>query len=247
MAHHSSQYPGAAQSPGVHQCPDVIQPRRRPPALFMSTHAMHANNGHRQPESAAQARPKHSILWIDGIGGFLLWDKPELVLGQAFAESRADLGIVGDLSRQAAAIRRLGTDYLLQPLQATRLNGLAIDRPQLLRDGGLIELGNSVKIRFLRPNALSGTARLEMASIHRWQPNVDAIILYSDCCIMGPRAGSHILCSEWKGEALLVQKSGQWQMRTGEEVLVNDQKLRGQFAVSPGTRVRGEDFSFSLE
>lgn len=208
---------------------------------------MHANNGHRQPDATAQARPKHSILWIDGIGGYLLWDKPELVLGQAFAESRADVGIVGDLSRQAAAIRRLGADYLLQPLQATRLAGQAIDRPQLLRDGAIIELGNSVKLRFRRPNSLSGTARLELASIHRWQPSVDAVLLLADCCIMGPRAGSHILCSEWPSESLLVPKSGQWQMRTGEEVLVNDQKLRGQFAVSPGTRVRGEHFSLSFE
>jgi hypothetical protein len=157
------------------------------------------------------------------------------------------VGIVGDLSRQAAVIRRLGTDYLLQPLQATRLSGQTIDRPQLLRDAAVIELGNSVKIRFRRPNALSGTARLEMASIHRWQPNVDAVLLLSDCCIMGPRVGSHIPGSEWKSEALLVPKNGGWQMRTGEEVLVNDQKLRGQFAVSAGTRVRGEDFSLSFE
>lgn len=219
----------------------------KPSALPMSTHVMHANDDRRPPAGPTQSSAKHSILWIDGIGGYLLWDKPELVLGQAFAESRADVGIVGDLSRQAAVIRRLGTDYLLQPLQATRLGGQAIDRPQLLRDCALIELGNSVKIRFRRPNALSGTARLEMASIHRWQPHVDAVVLFADCCIAGPRVGSHIECSQWKSEALLVQKSGQWQMRTGEEVLVNDQKLRGQFAVASGTRVRGEDFSLSFE
>ncbi|MGN6544007.1 MAG: hypothetical protein ACTHK7_03085 [Aureliella sp.] len=218
----------------------------KPSALPMSTHVMHAYDD-RRPKSSQQPPPKHSILWIDGIGGYLLWDKPELVLGQAFAESRADVGIVGDLSRQAAVVRRLGTDYLLQPLQATKLAGQSIDRPQLLRDGAMIELGNSVKLRFRRPNALSGTARLEIASIHRWQPNVDAIVLLSDCCIMGARAGSHIDCSQWKNEVLLVSRNGQWQMRTGEEVLVNDQKQRGQFAVASGTRVRGEDFSLSFE
>lgn len=218
-----------------------------PSAVSKSTHAMHANNDRRQPENLVPGRFKHSLLWIDGIGGYMLWDKPDLVLGQAFAESRADVGIVGDLSRQAAAIRRLGSDYLLQPLQATKLSGQTIERPQLLRDGALIELGNSVKIRFRRPNALSGTATLQMASIHRWQPNVDAIVLLADCCILGPRAGSHIECNQWKNEALLVPKSGQWQMRTGEEVMVNDQKVRGQFSVASGTRVRGEDFSLSFE
>jgi hypothetical protein len=210
----------------------------------MSTFAMHAHN---TPTHGTAASPKHSILWIDGIGGYLLWDKPELVLGQAFSESRADVGIMGDLSRQAVAVRRMGTDYLLQPLQATRLNGVTIDRPQLLRDGSLIELGNTVKIRFVRPNALSGTARLEMASIHRWKPNVDAIMLLSDCCILGPRVGSHIPCPNWQSELLLVQKAGLWQMRTAVDVLVNDEKCRGQFPVASGIHVSGEDFSLSFE
>ncbi len=78
-------------------------------------------------------------------------DKPELVLGQAFADGHADVGITGDLSRRAAIIRRMGSDYLIQPLQTTRLNGVAIDRAQLLRDGAVIELGSSVKLRFVRP------------------------------------------------------------------------------------------------
>jgi hypothetical protein len=203
------------------------------------------------PNAAAEAGTsissrQHTILWIDGIGGYLLWDKPELVLGQAFAESRADIGIVGDLSRQAAALRRVGTDYLLQPLQNTTINAVPIDRPQLLRDGMIIGLGNSVRILFRRPNALSGTATLEMASIHRWKPTVDAIVLLADCCILGPRAGSHIPCSDWRSEVLLLPKGSQWQIRTSEEVQIGGEKLRGQLPLPAGTRVRGEDFSFSL-
>jgi hypothetical protein len=197
--------------------------------------------------SSATHSPVHSIVWIDGIGGYLLWDKSELVLGQAFAESHADVGIVGDLSRRAAVVRRLGSDYLIQPLQPTRLNGVAIDRPQLLRDGAIIELGSSVKIRFHRPNALSGTARLEMASIHRWKPTVDAILLLADCGIIGPRAGSHIACPEWRNEVLLVQKSGKWHIRTAAEVQVDGQSVKGQFPIGSGTRVRGDDFSLSFE
>ena len=224
---------------------------KSPAALSVSTHTMVSptgrNDAHKITAPSTSSAPKHSILWIDGIGGYLLWDKPELVLGQAFAESRADVGIVGDLSRQAAALRRLGTDYLLQPLQSTKVNGSVIDRPQLLRDGTIIELGSSVKLQFQRPNSLSGTARLEMVSIHRWKPTVDAVLLLSDCCIIGPRAGSHIACSDWSNEIVLVQKGSQWQMRAATEVQVNGQRTRGQFPVSPGTHVRGEDFSLSFE
>ena len=217
----------------------------RPSARTLSTHAMHANNDSR--DSSASTPVRHLVLWIDGVGGYLLWDKAEVVLGQAFAESRADVGITGDLSRQAAAVRRIGSDYLLQPLQETRLNGVAIDRPQLLRDASVVELGKSVKVRFRKPNALSGTARLEMASIHRWKPNVDAVVLMADCCIVGPRSTSHIVCPQWRNELLLVQKAGQWQMRIAEEVQVNGQRIQGQFPIAAGIRVRGEDFSLSIE
>jgi hypothetical protein len=62
------------------------------------------------------------VLWIDGIGGFLCCDRDEILIGQAINGSAADIGIVGDLSRQAAAIRRSGGDYLLQPLQQMWLN-----------------------------------------------------------------------------------------------------------------------------
>lgn len=230
----------------------MMQPKHN--ALNLSTQAMH---GHANAKSAtdSMAASKHAIMWIDGVGGFLLWDKPELVLGQAYADSHADIGITGDLSRRAAVIRRMGSDYLLQPLQATCLNGQPIDRPQLLRDGTLIELGNTVKLRFRKPNALSGTARLEMASIHRWKPNVDAVLLLADCCMVGPRAGSHVPCSDWRNEVLLVQKPGgtapapynNWQLRIAEEVQVNGLAMRGQFAIGPDTHIRGEDFSLSFE
>ncbi len=163
-------------------------------ALTQSYFSMFGLHGNSSP---SPANNHHSIVWIDGVGGYLLWDKPELVIGQAFAEARCDVGIVGDISRQAISIRRMESDYLLQPLQATKLNGVTIDRSQLLKDNALIEIGNSVKVRFRRPNTLSGTCRLEMVSIHRWKPTVDAIIMLADCCIMGPKPGSHIQCAEW--------------------------------------------------
>lgn len=251
---------GASEPPFVNQplgavkgSVAMMQPKHN--ALLMSTHAMQSETADGQKRVDTVASTKHAIMWIDGIGGYLLWDKPELVLGQAFTESHADIGITGDLSRRAAVIRRMGSDYLLQPLQATQLNGQVIDRPQLLRDGTLIEIGNSVKLKFRKPNSLSGTARLEMASIHRWKPNVDAVLLLADCCMIGPRAGSHVPCSDWRNEVLLVQKTGgtapapysNWQLRIAEEVQVNGQKMRGQFAIGPETHIRGEDFSLSFE
>ncbi|MFO1064757.1 MAG: FHA domain-containing protein [Pirellulales bacterium] len=224
----------------------------RSATVLLSTHVMNLRgldrvSRLRQDEDARSSATAYHIVWIDGVGGYLLWDRNELVIGQAFAGSGADIGIVGDLSRQAAAIRRIGGDYLLQPLQRTSLNGHVIDRSQLLSDQSRIELGQSVKMDFRRPNPLSATARLEIAGIHRWQPYVDAVVLLADCCILGPRPGSHIECREWSSELMLIQKGAQWHFKTGVDVDVNGRTQRGTFPVVRGMNVRGEDFSLSIE
>ena len=143
------------------------------------------------------------VLWIDGIGGFLCCDQDEVVLGQAINGSLADLGIVGDLSRQAAAIRRSGDDYLLQPLQQMWLDESPVDRPQLLRDGAVLQLGRRVRVGFSKPNPLSATARLDMLSLNKWKPSVDGVLLLADSCVIGPNPGSHVKCPLWKQELLM--------------------------------------------
>jgi hypothetical protein len=193
------------------------------------------------------AHNAQTILWIDGIGGYLLWQKPELVLGQAFGQGMADVGIVGDVNRQAASVRRIGGDYLLQPFQSTRIDGQQVERPQLLRDGAVIELGASVKLVFRRPNPLSATARLELHSIHRWRPTVDAVLLVAECCLLGNQPGSHIPCRDWNHEMVLIPKGEQWQLKSQVEMLVDGTAHHGAVAISRGMRVRGEDFSLSLE
>ncbi|MCR9291500.1 MAG: FHA domain-containing protein [bacterium] len=191
-------------------------------------------------------QPKR-ILWIDGVGGYLLIDKEEVVIGQANSSSAADIRIVGDVSRQAAAIRRSAGDYLLQPLQPTMVNGVAIDRPLLLNDQDEIRLGERVRVKFAKPNPLSGTASLSMESLHRFKPHVDGVLLMSDSCIIGPNTGSHVMCPTWTSELLLFRHSNDWFFRSLEEVEVDGVPLKGQIPMVAGMRMRGEDFSLSIE
>jgi hypothetical protein len=192
------------------------------------------------------SRPSR-ILWIDGVGGFLCCDRDEVILGQAVGNSEVDISIVGDLSRQAAAIRRSGGDYLLQPLQQMTLNDRPVDRAQLLQDGNVLSLGRRVKVKFSKSNALSATARLDLISLNRWKPSVDGVLLLADSCIIGPNAGSHVLCPGWKSELLMFRHGEGWCFRTLAEVDVNGQKIRGQIPIVAGMRIRGEDFSLSVE
>lgn len=187
------------------------------------------------------------VLWIDGVGGYLLLDKDEILIGQALSGSSADLRIVGDLSRQAAAIRRSEGDYLIQPLQPTRINGLPIDRPQILSDGCEIQLGERVRLAFAQPSPLSHTARLKLVSLNKFRPTVDGVLLLSDSCVLGPSPGSHIHCPTWKTEILMFRHNDGWYFRTLEKVEVDGMSTEGQIPLVSGMRMKGEDFSLSVE
>lgn len=193
---------------------------------------------------------RRRILWVDGVGGYLLAGRDEVTLGQAIAGNSADIGIVGDIRRKAGAIRRSGGDYLLQPLQATLLNGQEIDRAQLLRHNDLIQFGERVRLRFTQPHPLSATARLDMVGLGKFQPHVDAVLLMADSCLIGPQANCHVRCPQWdpaSAPLTLVQHSQDWFFNATQELLVHGIPQRGLIAAVPGLRLCGADFSLSIE
>ncbi|MEM8736253.1 MAG: FHA domain-containing protein [Planctomycetota bacterium] len=190
---------------------------------------------------------KQQILWIDGVGGFLMLDQDEVVLGQAVSADAIDIRIVGDVRRQAAAIRRDHGDYLLQPLQPTKVNGVSVERPQLLANADIVQFGERVQVQFNMPNPLSATAKLELASLNKFKPNVDGVLLLSDSCILGPGPGSHVLCPSWNHELLMFRHGEKWYFRTLEDVEVNGKSAKGQIPIESGMRLKGGDFSLSIE
>lgn len=215
------------------------------PALTQTAHAHGIKARQLLAESSAGTRRR--ILWIDGVGGYLLVERDELLIGQAVSGSPADVRIVGDLSRQACAVKRTAGDYLLQPLQAMRLDGKVVEKPQLLRHDSVMQLGSRVQLKFTHPNPLSATARLDLTSLHQFKPHVDGVILLADSCVLGPSANSHVVCPSWKFELLIYRQAGEWRIRGPAEVEVNGQRVQGEIPFVAGMRVRGEDFSLSVE
>lgn len=201
-----------------------------------------------QPSSnCTGSKYQHPILWIDGVGGFLLLDRDELLIGQAIAGGHQDISVVGDLSRQAAVIQRVQSDYLIQPLQETSVDGRLIAGPHLLATGQTLAWGPRVRMKFTKPHPLSSSARLDLVSQHRFQPRVDGVILLADSCILGPSSTCHVHCPQWSQDLLMFRSSGQWYFRALDELEVNGLPQTGQIALSSGLRVRGSDFSFSVE
>jgi hypothetical protein len=198
-------------------------------------------------ESAARSAGPRFFLWIDGVGGYLICEGDEVVIGQPAAGGQIDVPILGDISRQHARIHRNGEGYLLQPLRKTKVAGRPVEGWHTLADGQLIELGEGVQLRFRRPHALSTTARLEFASHHRTQPASDAVLLVSDSFIVGPAANSHIVCRDWRRQLVIFRQEGELWCRTAGRFQVDGRTCEGEGQLTRRSQVIGDDFSMSLE
>lgn len=192
-------------------------------------------------------RPEQRILWVDGVGGYLVCDQSELIVGQAMPGNPVDLPIVGDISRRAAVIRRSEDVYLLQPLQKLAVNGTPIDRTTLLRHGDAIQIGDRTQLQFTKPHPLSASALVTLTSNHRWQPAVDGVLLLAESCVLGPKLTSHIHCHPWSGEVILFKNRDQLMCRSSLPIEWKGQETTEPIALSDGGRARGPDFSFCLE
>jgi len=196
---------------------------------------------------------KPKILWIDGVGSFAMCDSDEVAIGQAFPGNDVDLAIRGDISRKACIIRRKGEDHLIQPFQTTSIDGQVLQRPAILRSGSILRIGDRVELRYIRPTLLSGTARIELLSSHRWQPVLSAAILLGDSCIIGPNPDSHVVCLpprglDWKGRFLWFRQAEGWMCKGVDcpGLALGDVPISAPFKLETGLRVQSDVASWTL-
>jgi len=197
------------------------------------------------PHAAAKA-PERFLLWVDGVGGFLVCLDDEIVLGQASPGNAIAVPILADLSRQHARIRR-EDGYLIEPLGEVWIDGKKIHRTTVLTDGEEIRLGDGVCFRFRQPHALSSTARLELLSRHRTQPAADGILLMAESCVLGPKWQNHIVCRDWSKDVVLYRRDGALYCRAMEGIEVDGRFCEEQERLNWDSHVAGSDFSLSLE
>lgn len=154
--------------------------------------------------------------------------------------------ILGDLSRRHAVIRRDGEGYWLEPLRETRLDGQALNQPTTLDDHRVIELGG-VRLRFRRPHPLSATARLEPISLHRTQPHTDGVLLMADTCILSREQSAHVTVPELDGQVILFRQGSGLACSAPGYLEIDGKPHSRRGPVGLGSRVIGDNFSFTLE
>jgi hypothetical protein len=187
------------------------------------------------------------LLWVDAVGGFLVCESSEVVIGQPVPGSSVDIPILGDLSRRHAVIRRDAGGYLLEPLRHTLVHGRPASGSVPLADGSLIEMGEGVRLRFRKPHALSASARLEFVSRHRTQPAADAVLLMAESLILGAGSNCHVQCRDWSRDVVLYRHGDARHFRTAGHFTIDGIDYEGRGPLTNNARVAGDGFSLSLE
>jgi hypothetical protein len=214
---------------------------------------MRAHPVQRRPAKPVEARPEsdrpdqRQMVWIDGVGGYLLCSAEELLIGAPSSDSGVSIPIVGDISRRAAVLHRRESDFIIQPIGDVRLNGHRLSRPQLLRDQDLVQLGSQVQMRVAKPHPLSGTLRLDLVSRHRTEPSCDGIILLADTCVLSSAANAHIPCPSWAHELVLFRRDDQLLLRSSVPLAADGQAVGERTVVPARGRLEGEQFAISFE
>lgn len=198
-------------------------------------------------KTSAELTAARFLLWIDGVGGYLACTAESVVLGQPSQPTVADVPIWGDLSRKHAVLHRDSEGYIIEPVREVRLSDHRLTKPGLMADGQVLQLGNSVRVRFRQPHPLSRSARLEWVSHHRTQPATDGVVLLAETCLLGPGKQNHIVCPNWTHDLILFRHGGQWHARCAVSLQIDGETFRGKGPLREHSRIQFPGGSVCVE
>jgi hypothetical protein len=186
------------------------------------------------------------LLWIDGVGGFLVCLNNRVTLGQATPDAVVDVPFYADLSRVHANLTRDGGNYLVEASRAIQVNGQNAERV-VLQPGDRLTLGGSCQLQFTQPVPVSATARLDIVSGHRLSLAVDAVLLMADTLVMGPGTQVHIRVPDMKQSVVLFRQKENLGLRCPGPFTANGMRCQDRGDLGPTSKVVLEECSFALE
>jgi len=186
------------------------------------------------------------LLWIDGVGGYLVCLAARLTLGQATPDGYVDVPLYADVSRLHAALTRENGSYLLEAMRPVQVNGQGVEKA-LLRPNDRITLGTTCQLQFRQPAPVSASARLDLTSGQRLPLSVDGIILMADTLLLGPGQQVHVAMPDLKHPVVLYRHKDGLGVRCPGPMVIDGQRCQERGLLRPTSSVSGEDFSFAVE
>jgi tetratricopeptide (TPR) repeat protein len=182
--------------------------------------------------SAADGPPPRLLLWVDGVGGFLVCLSTRVTFGQAAAEALVDV--------------RDAEGYMLEGIKALQVNSQPVTRA-LLRQGDRITLGTSCQVVFRQPVPVSTTARLDIVSGHRLPLAVDGVLLMGDSLVIGPGPQAHIVVPDLNAPVVLFRHKDGIAVRGRGPLTVDGERFADKALLRARSVVAGEEIAFAVE
>jgi hypothetical protein len=194
----------------------------------------------------AQPTGERLLLWIDGVGGYLLCLGTRVTLGQATPDAYVDVPLFADVSRLHAALTRDSEGYLLEATRSLLVNGRPVEKA-LLQSGDRITLGGSCQLQFRQPVPVSASARLDLVSGHRLPLTVDGVLLMAETLILGPGPQAHVVMPDLPQPIVLYRQKDGLGVRFAGNLTIDGQRYRERGILRPQSTVAGDEFAFALE
>ncbi len=194
-----------------------------------------------------QCNVRSFMLWVDGVGGYLVCTWPQVTIGRSVERSEVDIPIQADIRRRHLRIKRSANGYLAEPLEINKPDDSSVTRPTILGHGQKFDLGGGVQARFSMPHPLGGSARIDLISRHRTDPWSDAILLLGDALMIGPFESHHVRSPRLSEELLLFRRGNEIVLRAPGAYELDGETKTGDITVNRNMRLVGEGYSVSLE
>jgi tetratricopeptide (TPR) repeat protein len=200
-----------------------------------------------KPAEGERAEPtERFLLWVDGVGGYLVCLANRVTLGQATPDGYVDVPLYADVSRLHAALTRENGSYVLEAMRSVQVNGQVVEKA-LLRPNDRVTLGTACQVQFRQPAPVSASARLDLTSGQRLPLSVDGVILMADTLLLGPGQGVHVAVPDLKHPVVLYRHKDGLGVRCPGPFLIDGQRCQERGLLRPTSSVSGEDFSLALE
>jgi len=191
--------------------------------------------------------PKRFLLWVDGVGGYLVCLSSRVTFGQATADGPVDVPLFAEVSRTHAEVTRDGEGYVIESGRGIRINGDETKRA-VLAPGDRVTLGSSCQFLFHKPVAVSSSVRLELTSGHRLPVAVDGVLLMGNELMLGPGPESHIELPGLETPVLIYRSKDGLSVRVPDLKFTIDDRPHLDRAILPLPAVVSCDaFTFALE
>jgi tetratricopeptide (TPR) repeat protein len=198
------------------------------------------------PRPASEPPAQRFLLWVDGVGGFLVCLGARVTIGQATPDAFVDVPVFADISRVHAAVTRDAEGYLFEAQRMSQVNGQPAEKA-LLRPGDRLTLGATCTLQFTQPVPVSATARLDLTSGQRMPLAVDAVFLMADTLVLGPGPQAHVVVPDLSSPVVLFRNKEGLGVRHAGMMQVDGQPCQNRGTLGAAARVTGDDFTFAVE